>query len=133
MTESHFVPEDFLKIADLIASGDEAALRTAVGRVYYAAFLVAREVTGVSTRRNVHDQIARTLNEMGEAGLASQLGTLRHLREVADYELVPREPANRDWQRNWQQARRNAIRVLSRLRELQDRVGSADVERGDAH
>lgn len=38
-----FNPRDFLKTAHRHAAGDEANIRTSIGRAYYSAFLIARE------------------------------------------------------------------------------------------
>ena len=114
-----FDPLEFLALARTLTDlGDnEANLRTAVGRAYYAVFLVARQRTGVSTASGTaHGDVVRALRARDRA-LADQLGRPRRLRNVADYELVPVNAADRNWAKNWQEidtiARHMLPRVLS--------------------
>lgn len=95
-------------------------MRVAVGRAYYAVFLEVRAFTGATGRYGIHGQIGAELNNLGLRNVASQLGTMRHFREVADYEVLPRAVSDRDWQRNWEQTRRNAQRIIQRLETYQD-------------
>jgi hypothetical protein len=42
---------------------------------------------------------------------------LRHMREVADYELQVRQPHERDWSRNWRRVNERLVpRIEARLR-----------------
>lgn len=115
MAEQPFNPRDYLTFAEELAADrtDEVALRTAVGRAYYAIFLEIRSFTGVRQRPGVHTAIANALSSMGLLDISSQLGTVRHLREVADYEEVPKLPADVDWELNWKKALRNARLALT--------------------
>lgn len=111
-------PLSFLIVAKELASqgAGEAKLRTAVGRAYYAVFLVARGKTGITTKRDVHTQVIQALKRRRPyRGTAEQVDMLRRLRTVADYELIPQNPHNSDWTRNWSTAQAVAERVLARL------------------
>ena len=92
----------------------EASLRTAVGRVYYVAFLSAREFLGVSGRTRIHQRVIGELRARDRIA-AHQLETLRGIRVVADYDLQVQDPLRNDWQRNYHLARRLAQFVLGRL------------------
>jgi hypothetical protein len=117
--QAAFDPLEFLRLADTLVTddADEAVLRTAIGRAYYAVFLVAREKTGIHGRQYVHERV-RTAISPSDSRLASILGTMASLRLIADYELVPRSPQDRNWRRNWQKTRRNAQWVIERLNAL---------------
>jgi hypothetical protein len=116
-----FDPLDFLRIADALATddADEASLRTAIGKVYYALFLIARDKTGIEGRATVHECVRAAISPHDHR-LASRLGTIGHIRLVADYEVTTRSPQDRDWHRNWEIARRNARFVLRDLAALPD-------------
>ncbi len=117
MTEA-FDPLHFLSLArDLANVGqNEASLRTAVGRAYYALFLVARDKTGVTEKRKIHRLVIEAIRKRkAYHSTADQLDALRRLRTVADYQLLPGQPTDRDWVRNWARADELANRVLPRL------------------
>lgn len=114
-------PLEFLELArELGGRPDEAALRAAAGRAYYALFLLARERLGIAlTTADVHSHVARLLR--GQPGcwkVASDLRALRALRNVADYQLMPDDPDDRDWSENWARAQRIVRRVLPKLQAL---------------
>ena len=114
-------PLEFLGLArELGGRSEEAALRAAVGRAYYALFLLAREKLGIPlTTADVHSHVARVLR--GQPGfwkVASDLRVLRALRNVADYQLMPDDPDDRDWSENWARAHRIVRRVLPKLQAL---------------
>lgn len=114
-----FDPLAFLTVARELALLDreEARLRTAIGRAYYALFLIARERTGIRRRRNVHQRVIDAVRgRRGYRSTADQLDTLRRLRVVADYQLLPENSADRDWTRNWSRAQALVNRILPRLR-----------------
>ncbi len=114
-------PLAFLELAqELGKSSEETALRAAVGRAYYALFLLARDRLGIPlTTSDVHSHVARVLR--GQPGCwkaAGDLRVLRALRNVADYQLMPDDPDDRDWEKNWASAERIVRRVLPKLQEL---------------
>lgn len=119
--EDTFEPLDFLRLADTLATPDanEAALRTAIGRAYYAMFLLARQKTSVQGRRSAHTRVREAISPTNQR-LASLLGGMSEYRDVADYEPVPSNPQFRNWRRNWEHVRRNADDVLLALSTLPD-------------
>jgi hypothetical protein len=90
-----FDPETFNKVARVImaSSPDEAKIRTAIGRLYYAAHLTARE--GLANRGwkpigqgADHREVIQKLSAMsGHKKDADKLEYLKQLREHADYHL----------------------------------------------
>jgi hypothetical protein len=94
----------FLETARALArpTADEAALRTAVNRAYYACFLVARRnamgcprrvlvMEGIHGERGVkHDFLVKALKNAPSdylRGLGEDLANLRGSREDADYDM----------------------------------------------
>ena len=116
MTVRSFDPQEFLRVADSLVSQDtsEASLRTAVGRIYYAVFLTARETLGVSGRSRIHGRVIGELRRRDRYA-GGQLEKLEGLRVVADYQLDVQSAFDVDWRRNYQMARRLANFVLGRL------------------
>lgn len=111
-----FDPEDFFGAAVFNAGDteDEARLRTAVGRAYYAGFLAAREKLGVRTHTGrVHREVIGLLKKRDLAA-GNQLDKLEELRGLADYELV----VEQDWRGNWELAAKYVQHVLGRIRRL---------------
>jgi len=96
-------PEDFLILAkELHSKGNEAALRSATSRAYYAAFHKGREVlTSMNfkiVKATAHKDICRYLQYSGDreviaAGL--KLDSLRTMRNKADYDLDIQHVATR--------------------------------------
>lgn len=116
-----FDPLEFLRLAQQLAGqgAGERELRTAVGRTYYALFLIARDRTGVTARQGAHKAVRRAVKvRRGHKSTASQLGSLQRLREVADYEELPADPSQRDWAANWQTVDTIATHILPRLQSL---------------
>jgi hypothetical protein len=113
-------PIQFLSVAQELAkeTNDEAKLRIAVGRAYYALFLIAREKTGVVATDNVHTEVIRALRRQGYRPLARQLQALKMLRVVADYQLLPDNPTHRDWRRNWSISQAIINQILPKLRTM---------------
>jgi hypothetical protein len=112
-----FDPLEFLALARTLTDlgENEANLRTAVGRAYYAVFLVARQRTGVSAASgSAHGDVVRALSAHDRA-LADQLGRLRRLRNVADYELVPITTVDRNRAKNWHEIDTLAGHMLPRV------------------
>lgn len=121
MQETDFDPLEFLRLADALVTDDtdEAALRTAIGRAYYAVFLLARAKTGVQGRRYAHERVREAISPVN-GRLASLLGTISTTRDYADYELRPANKDFIDWTRNWERVRRNVTSVLEELSTLPD-------------
>ena len=116
-----FDPLDFFRLAQQLgqSGADDRELRTAVGRAYYAAFLIARDRTNVTVTHGAHKAVGRAVkNSPGHKSTASQLNSLRRLRTVADYQELPNDPSDRNWTANWQTAEAIAIRILPRLQSL---------------
>jgi len=113
---------DFLGIARELGNRnqDEASLRTAVGRAYYALFIVARDKLGFATKkRAVHTLVAKELKKRkGYRSTADQLTALKRLRHAADYQMLPYNPADRDWQNNWSRAENLVKQILRKLQAL---------------
>ena len=111
-----FDPHEYLRIADVLISLDssEASLRTAVGRLYYAAFLSVRESLGMAGRSRIHGRVIGEMRRRDRTA-AVQFDTLRNLRLTADYELEVQDPLRRDWQRNYRIARQLAAFILARV------------------
>jgi hypothetical protein len=121
MQQTEFDPLEFLRLADALVTddADEATLRTAIGRAYYAVFLMARAKTGVQGRRNAHERVREAISPVNDR-LAALLGTIATSRYYADYELQPANANFSDWRRNWDRVRRNVTSVLEELRTLPD-------------
>ena len=117
MTTESFNPEEFRRIASLLVLNDssEASLRTAINRLYYAAFLATRDALGVSGSRTIHGRVSGELRRYDRLA-GERLERLFELRRLADYVLDVADPLRTDWQRNYQMARRLANFVLERLR-----------------
>jgi hypothetical protein len=117
MTTAPFDPLLFLDLADeLSAAGDEAHLRAAVGRAYYALFLLARTKVGITGTNDVHKRVRQALKKRGLRSAADQLGAFSRLRGVADYQMIPDEVARRDWLRNWSDAQQLVRHLMPTLR-----------------
>lgn len=104
-TPSHsFSPEDFYRLAgdlynDLEVNDAEAIKRTIVGRSYYAAFLAARNASGIlSTSKSVHNMVVDYWKRHGKISVSNRLQELKAKREDADY-VTNRAVNSRDAQR----------------------------------
>jgi uncharacterized protein (UPF0332 family) len=96
--------QDFLDLAvRLSAGGAEAEYRTAVGRSYYGAFHLAKELLADSGVRlpdtaEAHRKLQLCLDESGEA-VAQDAGRLlegmRRRRNLADYDLRSDKPGSK--------------------------------------
>lgn len=83
-----FDPADFLRLAEEMSAGDEARLRTAVSRAYYAVFLLARQRFGVGDLTpEAHREVYRTLYRRRGPTAAASMRSLRRLRNASDYNL----------------------------------------------
>jgi uncharacterized protein (UPF0332 family) len=114
-----FTWSEFLRLAsDTKGSRDEAALRTAISRAYYAAYHIVRHT--VENRHgkrfrgpSVHEQLWEFLrSEPGlesDARIAGNRGlALRQLRTDADYEVNPK----RVWERELDGACESAKQII---------------------
>ena len=86
----NFDPEEFLLLAErLVRSNNEAEVRTAIGRAYYAVFLKAR--TNLLLSRFVQTGSARdhglVAGALADEDNVLELGRLRQARNRADYRL----------------------------------------------
>ncbi len=124
---SEFDPLEFLHLADnlVTSDADEAVIRTAIGRVYYAVFLMARAKTGIQGRHQVHERVRRAISP-AHSQAASMLGGMSYYRLVADYELTPENSQFPGWQTIWIRVRRDAARVLAALSSLPDLTAEAE-------
>lgn len=89
---------EYLELAKALAdmkgveSFQEAALRSAVSRAYFAAFCWARNYAetkgGFKPRRDaaVHKELRSYLRNQGRSDIASALNRLRMWRNICDYE-----------------------------------------------
>lgn len=94
---SHFDWYEFYKVAEeLSQKDDEASIRSAISRYYYAAFCSARYylvefkreekfLTHNSAHKKVHEELQRSSND-NESELGDLLETLFEKRNNADYQ-----------------------------------------------
>ena len=111
-----FDPQRFLILAGQLGnSTDEASLRAAVSRAYYAIFLIARDKLRVGG--NSHGAVIQATQTAHKA-TGDQLSSLFALRVLADYDLDPQDPGRRNWTANWQRAHHIAVRLVGAVRSL---------------
>jgi uncharacterized protein (UPF0332 family) len=120
MAKKPFDPVEFYQFAEEIASQRQrqVALRTAVGRAYYAMFLLARAKTGVRVKQDAHETVINALEERNEHHIATELGQLRRLREAADYQLMPDVRPLHSWPNNWLWAKRIVLDIRPKLEAM---------------
>jgi hypothetical protein len=88
-----FEPLQFLEVAEDLTNGNEARIRTAIGRAYYAVFLKALSSfaeQGLLVRSNSgadHRHVLLALRRRSRITEADQLDRLRELRVRADYDM----------------------------------------------
>ena len=86
---------------------DEARLRAAISRTYYAIFLLIRDKARITGKDSVHER-AKTAVAARSSAAGGTFQTLRELRTHADYALKPGDvsydPAYDDWTDNWKNA-----------------------------
>jgi len=106
-----FAPALFLALARTLANQptDEARLRTAVSRAYYAVFLTARDRLRVPGTG--HAAVLQATRASHRAA-GYQLDALYQLRVLADYNLDPADPTRTNWQTNWTRADALAARLM---------------------
>ncbi len=94
------VPRDFTDVASGVLDlecDQQARLRTAVGRAYYAVYLAGRAAIAhfsvyVSSNADSHEEVASVLSSSTDReirALGDMLGKLRRRRNDADYVLYP--------------------------------------------
>ena len=87
-----FDPRIFLSIAEKLKESDDfdevGKLRTAIGRAYFAAFLLAREKSGQKFNdKRQHKEVREFYKIINKAFIANMLKTLADHRVDADYYL----------------------------------------------
>jgi hypothetical protein len=114
-----FDPLRFLAVAQGLAcpAADESQLRTAVGRAYYALYLLARERLGERAGKGERMKTMTALNRRDPA-LKQKLALLEKLRVAADYHLVPQAPYDGTWEENWSEAYQLVRDIQPRLARL---------------
>jgi uncharacterized protein (UPF0332 family) len=81
-----FDPSDFLDLARDLGTNNEARIRTAVGRAYYASFLTIRNSMAIQEKTpEVHRKVLSILYKKN-AVIANKLHYLRRQRNIADYD-----------------------------------------------
>lgn len=122
VTPDAFDPAAFIRIAELIVEVDstEEGFRTAVGRLYYAAFLTARDALDEPGGRNVHNRVVGRLIAHDEIA-GRHLRQLFELRAFADYDMNIQDPLRADWRRNYHTARNLTAFILRRLTSIRER------------
>lgn len=95
-----FDPLAFLEVARALtgAPQSEAGFRTAIGRAYYAVFLLGRERTGVRAKKDVHKRVLQAIGHRLGKHTRDQLDSLRLLRSRADYDVLA-VISDGDWQK----------------------------------
>lgn len=94
-----FNPRKFLDLGKrlLVDHGygeEESRARTAVGRFYYAAFLVAlqklqSEGIPIQDESKIHKEVIDTYMDKGLSSIGDLLDQLREMRVDADYHMMP--------------------------------------------
>jgi len=115
-----FDPVRYLSLAQELAlsTENEAKLRTAVGRAYYALHLLAREKLGIKPSSKEH-RIERNHLDKEDPGAALKMNALEGWRVVADYQLLPSDPTRHNWQENWAEVRDLVDDIRPRLERLE--------------
>lgn len=114
-----FNPLEFLTLAAQLADppAEESELRTAVGRVYQALHLLAREKLGIKPGKSEKIRTKNALRRK-DPSAKQQLGYLGKLRIHADYLLVPTPPYDGTWEDNWSEAQQLLRHIKPKLERL---------------
>ena len=92
-----FNPKKFLDLGkDLLADRDydeDCRVRTAMGRIYYAAFLMAlkrlqREGIEIRDKTKIHQEVIDAYMDSGFTNIGDKLDQLRERRVDADYHMM---------------------------------------------
>jgi hypothetical protein len=127
---------DFLVLAAKLAGGStQAEWRTAIGRAYYAAFHVARQLLedlgfAVPRADRAHTYLALRLQNCGDPTLqraGGDLDSLRRLRNRADYDL--HRPLSQGIAQAQPQAATRIIQLLDSARQEPTRTQITDAMR----
>ena len=124
---SRFDQHDFVGLAKSLAMSkpgdgwDEAKYRTAVGRAYFATFLLARTVAKskgapISSNGNAHREVPayfETRTDDASKKVALSLKTLKRARTQCDYDDAP--PVNANIARLQCSMAETAIRIIDAL------------------
>lgn len=118
-TTPPFDPAEFFSLAQKLATAptDEARLRTAVSRAYYAILLATRNRLSITATEGVHGLTIREAKQRYRP-YGDQLDAFRRLRSRADYELGNEDPTQRDWGANWGRAETLAKRLFGQVSTL---------------
>ena len=119
-TPPPFDPIDFYNLAHDIATApaDEARLRAAIGRVYYALFLISRARTHPGRYKVKHIDVIAAVGKKTNLAAKSQLEAIQRLRHVADYEPTPANAGDANWGANWTRVSAIAARLLPQLQRM---------------
>lgn len=111
-------PLEWIEVADsLVSDGDEARIRAAIGRLYYALFIKNRDALAARGLLEVrgddadHRAVFDALRSNRRASAAMALRDLRTYRNTSDY-AVNAEVGTTDW-RKARQLARDVIRLCS--------------------
>jgi uncharacterized protein (UPF0332 family) len=97
--ERSFEPRGFFSLANRLLTDSEyqrdSRIRTAIGRFYYAAFLLAlkklrQKGVRVSDDAKIHKAVIEKYMEMGLSSIGNRLDQLRERRVDADYHMKSR-------------------------------------------
>lgn len=117
-TPPPFDPARFFSLAQQLSASphDEARLRTAVSRAYYAILLATRDRLAIVDTEGVHRLTIRGAKERSRA-YGDKLDEFRRLRTRADYDLRA-NPALPDWDAAWKRAEALAKSLLGQVMSL---------------
>ncbi len=113
-----FDPLLYLSLARELANQNatEVNYRTAIGRAYYALFLLARGKSNITGSEDVHKRVGSVVSsKSGYSIVGSQLRALHRMRVEADYYLTPSDTSFEDWERNWKDAEHLVNAILPKL------------------
>jgi len=81
-----FDPSDFLDLARELGGNNEARIRTAVGRAYYASFLTIRNTMAIEEKTPEVHRMVLSMFYRKNPVIANKLHYLRRQRNIADYD-----------------------------------------------
>ena len=127
-TPTPFNPLDFYNLAHQIAvNPSEACYRAAIGRVYYAMHLMARDHATVQALMSTyprpgnmgsHEYIIYLIHQIPhKRTVGNKLRDLKDLRVQADYRMLAVSPYD-NWQVNWSNATTLAIWLFGQIKAL---------------